>query len=1514
MSKAGVLSHQGDDYQVKIASKWITHLLFNDCIASIQVESTGLRGDDVSPFVDDIVVEFTDGHRVYIQVKKNEPRYQNWTLKNPTMERELIKARDQLEMEGTHQRTKVLFYSQSPFGKIRSLAKEVDVYVDFKLFESEAPPYLKFELDNLAGLWDRTQEKAYALLKNLDFITTSDFEELDRDLRSLLSSRFECPEEVRRDLENIIRGHQSRLGSSPDVLDKSFIESQLQKLGHIPSPKWSVTELLDSFRECSGIGRSRIRDIKGHRIDRSETAQVLSAIEDGIRTVIIKGGPGIGKTCILLDVADKLEEKEEQDKAVLFVKGDQFVGARSYPELVGYGLPDNIVERCAQLADNRQVVVLVDSLDTLSLQKAHGSFQLFLNLLDRLATVQNVTIITTCRSFDLEYDPKLRGREWGKIVTVKPLRVKPDLVDILSEWDIEYANLSTSLQENLRIPGHLWIFAQLLDEQGIDLANSIYELHLRFFQRICDEPEWGKKAWAVITHIANWLRERRKLQIAKLVLNVSPDLLQFLLSQQVLIESGSSYSFGHQEFLDIVLVREALQNDRRMVNFVLSQPALPFIRPTIRVYLHVLRATDQVDFRRQVRELLDNDCVVYHLKRLVVESLVEIQPVREDLSLFGYIVQEHESLFVRFIGRAYSDAWVDTFVRLFSVVSSNETTRHLAGRILRHLLRWVVNHPEIVLSTWKKAVEGQEVHDVDTRRIIANGVYRYLQVSNSADLSTNVVASLIRLFLDDTPLIRNAAFAVGPIIRVWVDSRQCDDLLLSYLGLDTPDVPTDFDQRVRSLITEETANESPKKFLSSRMSASDLLINAVMEKVPHQSVTRRQQYVFNLIQHTSWIERHSERLEPENILIQAFEDALLERASREDTWWQEHETYFRTHEDEGMRYLAISVYFRYPEIHCKGISILLTDPDTYKFARLKSEVRELANAAYPYLSKVVSKEHQSLLLDWSKGDENSAIDELKFDRLRTYQNIIWIPKPYLTEESTQFLETYGKQFGPWRPTPNIYGSGGFIPDPISPTELQKMGDTGILKLIVFYGTKVNWQSWGTSREGGWQELQSVLRIAAMNNPSRAIQWINILTEEGVERPYIDACIEGISRHVLALSGTLKSNGSWNPTEPLSDGVMLGRQLIQLVDLPTAVGVRGDVQAIALWACSCVLNDDESTDRLTFLLKRLSQSRDPDGSLNVDPLNSVCGMVAQGAIKLACQLAEKGHRLRGPLERLLRQLIQDDRSGVRLSILYDLPALTQSAPDLAWSLLNDVVAIAGRHEWEQIEQCLYYNYHDRFDLIESILNQLKMSALDIAGDTYGRIATLSMLSNHLRWDSVFSVVIKSPPTVWDGVFEVLTANLIHDRIHSVCESRLVQLLNEPNLSKSSLKSVMYAVTHPETKPYLTKAVIKTLIIQAIEHRCSDISLESIFECAARHVEDNPHIFLDLLEQVVSGFEDKFIRLPYDSRSLVSLLISMLREADESDNPDMIQRTVRLHDRLLKLGVTKVDQMLDEASRT
>jgi hypothetical protein len=79
MSQAGARSGRGDEYQLRVALPWIVRLWTDTEVVAVQVESLGMPGDGGVPLVDDIVVELADGLRIYVQAKKNHPKFGTWS-------------------------------------------------------------------------------------------------------------------------------------------------------------------------------------------------------------------------------------------------------------------------------------------------------------------------------------------------------------------------------------------------------------------------------------------------------------------------------------------------------------------------------------------------------------------------------------------------------------------------------------------------------------------------------------------------------------------------------------------------------------------------------------------------------------------------------------------------------------------------------------------------------------------------------------------------------------------------------------------------------------------------------------------------------------------------------------------------------------------------------------------------------------------------------------------------------------------------------------------------------------------------------------------------------------------------------------------------------------------------------------------------------------------------------------------------------------------------------------------
>ncbi|HLL45717.1 MAG TPA: hypothetical protein VK399_03370 [Longimicrobiaceae bacterium] len=306
MSQAGARSERGDEYQLRVALPWIVRLWTDPAVVAVQVESLGMPGDAGVPLVDDIVVELADGSRIYVQAKKNHPEFGTWSLRDRVLVSELIKARDQLEREGTGSRSIVRFYSRSPFGALHRLSEGARDYPDHGTFFADAPQTLTAELHALARHWDRSVEVTFALVHRLEFTVTADYDEMDRDSLAALRMVFARPENVRDLLEERLRSHQARLRDPMVVFRRADLDAVLAERGHVPSPHRAEVEQLATLTRSSQIGRSWIRDVAGTRVERSETRAILDAVESRTRTVLVLGEPGIGKTCVLLDLADEL--------------------------------------------------------------------------------------------------------------------------------------------------------------------------------------------------------------------------------------------------------------------------------------------------------------------------------------------------------------------------------------------------------------------------------------------------------------------------------------------------------------------------------------------------------------------------------------------------------------------------------------------------------------------------------------------------------------------------------------------------------------------------------------------------------------------------------------------------------------------------------------------------------------------------------------------------------------------------------------------------------------------------------------------------------------------------------------------------------------------------------------------------------------------------------------------------------------------------------------------------------
>jgi hypothetical protein len=420
VSLAARRSHRGDEFQTQVAVHWLIRLLeMATDVESVGVDPVALADDPAPVRVNDVVVRHRDAVIRFIQAKQNQPDHRPWSIDG--LGSELRKAREQFEKNPD---ALLEFWSGTPFGELRKLAEDGAQFPTFAAFETQATASLKVPLRKLAEIAECSKEAAFRLMRQLRFGPSLDVEQLETDNRQRLRRIVNDAEAALDVLERVIHRQQSGLCGAPPIFQKADLVRALEDRKVFLAPDVSATEAATVFARASAIGRSWLRTIGNERIERPEVEELLSLARDpATKSVLLSDGPGTGKTCVLLDVADRIES--EGAFTLLFVRGDEFASCGTPAALAEKGLPLDVLGMAARVALERRLVVILDSLDVLSLQRDHAALSLLLALVDRLLAVPNVVVIAACRAFDIQFDPQLRARSWSRRVTLRPLDSTP---------------------------------------------------------------------------------------------------------------------------------------------------------------------------------------------------------------------------------------------------------------------------------------------------------------------------------------------------------------------------------------------------------------------------------------------------------------------------------------------------------------------------------------------------------------------------------------------------------------------------------------------------------------------------------------------------------------------------------------------------------------------------------------------------------------------------------------------------------------------------------------------------------------------------------------------------------------------------------------------------------------------------------------------------------------------------------------------------------------------------------
>lgn len=604
--------------------------VLDDKAQAIRLEPPGPDDDGV-----EFWVRYAD--RVdYHQCKRQRTREGHWTVAALTSAKVLSTFLEKLGDPSAH----CVFVSTHAADPLDELAQRARAAMSLTEFTSTflAAPEWRTKFDRIRESWGGLDENH--ALEALRRISVSTIGEDELAAMNSLQAQVVLDGDIDKAVPILTDVLRERAGQ---YLLASDLWRELRQVGYEPNP-WRRTQGLAVRISAANRRFSASREVTligGNLIDRAEGQKLRELIESE-RVVIVDGEAGTGKSDVLLQFVRGLEA---DDVPHLAFRLDR-VTPTLLPDSVGaeMDLPASPVVSLAAHAQGRLGVLIIDQLDVVS--ATSGRSPMFLDcvggIIRSAASMSNLRIVLSCRSFDLLNDARLRrliaNDKPRSIVTVGKL--SPDQVNaVLEAFEFEPASFSPSQKEILAIPLHLALLGEIATSTSSQTSalefGSVGELFADFWEfkrsevgeRLGRSPAWTQ----VLDAVCDFMSDNQLLQAPADVADEWGSDLSAIISSGVLTRDGPSVAFFHEAFFDYVFARRFTGRQRTIEQLLATDQDL-FRRAQVRQVLGYNRDRG-LHYINDLEFILTNESVRFHIRDVVVAWMAQVAPTRAEWNL-----------------------------------------------------------------------------------------------------------------------------------------------------------------------------------------------------------------------------------------------------------------------------------------------------------------------------------------------------------------------------------------------------------------------------------------------------------------------------------------------------------------------------------------------------------------------------------------------------------------------------------------------------------------------------------------------------------------------------------------------------------------------------------------------------------------------------------------------------------------------------------------------------------------
>ena len=1508
MSTAGILSNRGDYYQKLIAFKWIPIVLSEANYAWMEIDATDYA-------VDDIVIGKEDGTLICCQCKKNQTDFRAWSLAD--LEDEIHKACKQLKDTPSCQ---VYFYSRDSFGDLAKLKEKAAIYSDYNEYfnklstkEREVDRKLKDILETHLSSFT-----TFDFLSHIYFDTTDDFSALSNEIKaqlSLVSTQADIVyTAIWKHLDDISARECNNI-AAPSKITREVILTIIKKCGGIIAPQIDLSEIRLQFSRISHIGRDWNRDICGIHIERSVVDDILCAIKEKSKSILLTGGPGAGKTCVMLDLQEKLENLSKSENSIfpIFLQAREFADY-SPSDIVASNIPPNGIECVARLAENIHVVIVIDSLDVLSISRDHKALTFFLNILNQLNEIINVTTVTSCREFDRHYDNRIAVQKWQKEFTCSKLDIEKEILPLLNDLGIDRSIISNETIEIIRTPRELALFTELAQKNANRNVVTSQALAQRYLDVIVrNNQSLGDEALTLIEDIASEMLQIRKLSIPSQRISLPFATRQHLLSLNIIRETENGcLTFGHQTLFDVLIISKVLRQGTTLLQFIESLPPVPFIRPCIRSFLLQLESYGEFEYRKQIRAVLFNNDIAFHLRRLVAHSFAETQPHSEAWALIAKLRLEQNDIFQAFYLHAARPEWFTVWQENLHSILIAERNENEIYRHLYILSQWINQFPIEIVDFCLNLFE---LDFLDKSQLTER--MNYLIGHFSDDCARHAVPLLKKTL--EFPLQEHSL--VGTIIARYASLGVIgDEFLWQYISRDVDaDALKSYSFSHKLHCKPYELDHKNERFLEQRMFSSIQLLTLAISAIEKWSNILYPSYFLHRIMDRYEIFSDeidsAEIKDSEENLFNAIVKAIEKHAQTSSKWWIDNCSYVCCHSSPVLRYWGIKACQKSPLLNIFLIERLLLNKDNYRQSNAY-DLGQLLKLSFVYLSDAVQDKVFNIIFSLYDEESQQITNEKIILYAKAYL-ISFIPCHLRSPKAQQLLDEYEDKYDKIVAQRNARVTGGIVRAPFKYDVFLTVDNPSIMRLLRHYV--------GYDRDfddfliGGEDEVANELREAASRQPKRFLDFLSNEWDH-IANVFRNSILYGVSNYIEYLYGNLRKQDNWEPLEQPSKELLI-RMIINELGKHREYWHHNNSSTSAIRAVSHIVFEESIVHQLIplcldYLLIENQTSECDD--LITKGINTPSGHVNEALVIMANNMLEKGHTVPSALKEALLKFSLSPCNELHAVVLQRLPYLQSKAPDFGWSLFDNLMQRSAGM-WIYAEHCLYYAYRKHYKRILYYLDQIYTHGNEKDLETWGRIAALSSLASIEQQEKLLEKLqIKKNISAWKGAAQVWShpENIKSNREQCLKGLECGLQCDQPfaNIVAEQISHLFREENTVIDIPLKLIQFFFEILIKSTDQELS--SLLFFGDWLNQKSILDPQYTLVIFETYIDYVEKRKITI-YDHKDnfmqLMTRLFAEAEEQEELDKGDMLHRVIVIQDKLLSLGMTNVDKWLDAAER-